>query len=133
MLVVDSQGQVLHAGEELLDWLGGRPVPEPGEDAWTGLPASVVTQRRLVLSVVAWSGTSVWCTERVADRWACVAALRLAVGGGPAVAFLYRDADREIEADEELKRLRLRILTVQEEERRAISQQLHDELGQRMT
>jgi len=133
MLVVDSQGQVLHAGEELLDWLGGRPVPEPGEDAWTGLPASVVTQRRLVLSRVASSGTSVSFTERVADRWACVSAHRLTAGGGPAVAFLYRDADREIEADEELKRLRLRILTVQEEERRAISQQLHDELGQRMT
>lgn len=133
LLVVDSSGHIRHLGDEMADWVGPGAMPGIGDPAWGGSSASVITQRRLVLNRVLASKQSLSFIERIGDRWASVTAHGLELADSPAVAFVYRDINREVNADEELKRLRLRILTVQEEERRAISQQLHDELGQGMT
>ena len=133
LLIVDQFGRVKHAGAELADWTGTGAVPEVGGIAWSGSPARVSTQRMLVLKRVLSSGHALSFVERIGDCWAAVTAHLMELGDGPLVAFTYRDVNRDIDADEELKKLRLRILTVQEQERRGISQQLHDELGQGMT
>lgn len=49
------------------------------------------------------------------------------------IALHVSDVTRQIDAEERLKRMTLQLVTLQEDERRRISQDLHDEIGQSMT
>lgn len=133
MVVVDAAGRIRSIGDEFADWADAGTLPDIGDVAWASSSATVITQRQLVLNRVLSSKQSLSFIEKIGHRWASVTAYGCDLAEKRTVAFVYRDIDREVNADDELKRLRLRILTVQEEERRAISQQLHDELGQGMT
>jgi signal transduction histidine kinase len=110
-VVVDPEGAVEYTSARFAEWPGALP-----------------RLRAIVVSIA--DDDPLEFVEQLWERWARVTVRRLASGG---FLVLVRDIDAEVRAREEVKRLRLRVLTVQEDERRAISQNLHDELGQGMT
>jgi signal transduction histidine kinase len=134
VVVVDRHGAVVDANERFRTWPGGPHIEEGSGSLWAAVAPERVSQRKIVLANVLATGRPTCFVDHVAGRWA-----RISVQPVPGsqtidrVAFVYRDVDAQVRAEEEVKRLRLRVLTVQEEERRAISQNLHDELGQSMT
>lgn len=135
VVIVSRDGVVLHVNEHFQDWLGEGPIEvRPGSSIWSAVAPERVSQRKIVLAHVLASGESSRFVDQIRGRWTQV--LMHPVSTEPQdqqVAFIYRDIDDQVRAEEEVKRLRLRVLTIQEEERRAISQNLHDELGQGMT
>lgn len=135
VLVVDLDGIVLSAAGRFSGWPDGSAEHLPGTSLWSAVNTERVNQRRIVLSQVASTAEPVCFVDQLHGRW--VRTTVIPVGGGASeiqkVAFLHRDIDAHVCAVEELKRLRLRALTMQEDERRAISQNLHDELGQGVT
>ena len=49
------------------------------------------------------------------------------------ILYYSRDVSGQVKAEENLKKITMRLVTIQEDERRRISQDLHDDIGQRMT
>jgi two-component system sensor histidine kinase UhpB len=89
----------------------------------------------MVFHEVVMLGRPVSFIEKDEDRW--IEMLIHPINGDNSaleeVAFQARDVTAQIEAEEALKRISLQLITVQEDERRRISQDLHDEIGQQMT
>lgn len=134
VVVVDADGAVVAANDDFREWPGARLDDQLGGSLWSSVAPARVSQRKIVLASVLSTRRPTSFVDQVAGRWARVTVLPVSGESEPErVAFIYRDIDAQVRAEEELKRLRLRVLTVQEEERRAISQNLHDELGQNMT
>ncbi|GAA0991026.1 sensor histidine kinase [Subtercola frigoramans] len=134
VVIVDSSGQVLEVNDHFRIWPGHAAVPGASADFWSSEAAAPLVQRRFLLANVATAGGVTRLVERVSGRWARISIHRIEPENRESpLAVVYRDIDSVVSAEEELKRLRLKILTIQEDERRAISQNLHDELGQGMT
>lgn len=121
VLVVDHDGVVVDASGDV----------EAGSSLFDLIPRAHESQRKAVIARVLDTGSPLRFTDRIDGRWTEVIACPAAVG--ERVIFVHRDIDARIRDEEELKRLRLRVLTIQEEERRVIAQDLHDEVGQGMT
>ncbi len=91
--------------------------------------------RRTLIRRVAATGEAVRFTERQGDRWDDV---RIEPVWGPdgtllGIATFAHDVTPRIQAEEKLKLLSLQLPTLQEDERRRIAQDLHDDIGQGMT
>lgn len=91
--------------------------------------------RRTLIRRVAATGEPVRFTERQGDRWEDVRIepVRTPQGALIAIATYTRDVTPQIQAEEKLKLLSLQLPTLQEDERRRIAQDLHDDIGQGMT
>jgi len=115
----ELQGNLLYANQSALEELGG------GESA----------HRRTLIRRVATTGAPIRFSERRGEFWEEVLIKPLcAVDGAPAVIATYtRDITPQILAEERLKLLSLQLPTLQEDERRRIAQDLHDDIGQGMT
>lgn len=90
--------------------------------------------RRVVNQVVR-SGEGVRFTTRRGDGWGWVEIYPVAGDHGTVdyIATFAHDITLQIRAEEKLKVAALQVLTIQEEERRRIAQDLHDDIGQSMT
>lgn len=110
--VVDASGSVRYASAAFTSW--PRKVPSRISAVLTSLTG----------------GESLTFVEKLDERWS-----RVSIWPMESDDYLvhFKDEDDLVRAQEEVKRLRLRVVTVQEDERREISQNLHDELGQGMT
>ncbi|HRF48300.1 MAG TPA: histidine kinase [Anaerolineales bacterium] len=91
--------------------------------------------RRTLIRRVATTGTPIRFTERHGDCWEEVWIKPvIATDGDPAgIATYTREISAQIRAEERLKLLSLQLPTLQEDERRRIAQDLHDDIGQGMT
>lgn len=133
-LVVDRDGVIIQVSESFWPWPTNLAPAAAGASMWTAVAPERMSQRKFVLAEVLSTGRAARFVDRVHGRWAQVSVSPLLNGSKEAhVRFVYRDIDVQVRTEEELKRLRLRVLTIQEDERRTISQNLHDELGQGMT
>jgi signal transduction histidine kinase len=111
-VVVDLGGTIRHASLAFAHW--PRKVPLRISAVLMSLPVDDRLQ----------------FVEHLDGRWSRVSIWPL---DSDAYVVHFKDEHSLVRAEEEVKRLRLRVVTVQEDERREISQNLHDELGQGMT
>ncbi len=94
-----------------------------------------MAHRKTVVNKVIGSGQPVQFTDRHEDHWTevLIYPVRSADGDTKSVATFTHDITKQIRAEERLKLAALQLLTIQEEERRRIAQDLHDDIGQSMT
>lgn len=106
-----------------------------GASIWNLYPPSQAAHRRTVVNKAVKSGEPIQYTERSGDQWVEVLICPLVENNGKIlnVVTYIHDITRLIRAEERLKMVSLQLLTNQEDERRRIAQDLHDDIGQSMT
>lgn len=132
--LVRPDGTLVFANETVTRWYGQPLAALQGTSVWEIFPPEKRIHRKIILHRVIETGTPIRFIDRFEDRW--IELLFHPLGAREQieyVAIYARDITRQIEAEENLKRLALQIITIQEDERRRISQDLHDDIGQSMT
>lgn len=106
-----------------------------GSNIWNLYPPSKTAHRKTVVNKATNSGFPVQFTDRFEDQWVDVLICPLPGPDGKieAVATYTQDITRQVQAEERLKLVSLQLFTNQEDERRRIAQDLHDDIGQGMT
>jgi len=134
LVLADREGHVLFVNQAAARHLG-KPAPELlSASVWHLWPEPQRLHMKLIFDKAARTGTEVSFVERTGDSWSefHFYPLRSAAGQVEVVAVQSRDVSRRIAAEEKLKRVVLQLVSVQEDERRRIAQDLHDDIGQRM-
>ena len=131
IIVFDAAGVILDVNEAAARRQGKSADELLGTSLWSLYPTGQSAQRKAVVNKVLSSGRPIQFTEQHGERWDEV--LISPLGSAPGAAIFTRDVTRQIHAEERLKLASLQLLTIQEDERRRIAQDLHDDLGQAMT
>jgi PAS domain S-box-containing protein len=131
----DRNGTVLYANAAAAErrrrpaeQIIGKPIGEllsPGQAA----------HRRMLAAQALHTGQALQFTDHQGDQWEAVqiCPVRGQDGGIAGLVTFTRDSTRQVRAEEQLKLATLQLVTSQEEQRRRIAQDLHDDLGQDMT
>jgi PAS domain S-box-containing protein len=106
-----------------------------GENIWNLYPSGQAAHRKTVVNKAMNSGKSIQFTDRCEEQWIDVLISPLIGSDGKigSIVMYSHDITRQIRAEERLKLVSLQLLTNQEDERRRIAQDLHDDIGQSMT
>lgn len=106
-----------------------------GTTLWDFYPPARASHHRVVLNEAFSVGSAVAFIEEDAGQWQeyFFLPLRNQDGSGEVAVLHIRDVSQQVSTEGALKRAILRLATVEEDERRRISQDLHDDIGQRMT
>jgi PAS domain S-box-containing protein len=132
--VVDAEGTIVYLNAALTRRLGVEPDDLIGTSIWDIYPPGKASHRKLLLKRVVESGAPIQFIDRQGDGWAEITIHRLAgERGGAQMMIATRDITRSIQTEERLKLVTLQFITSQEDERRRIAQDLHDDIGQSMT
>ncbi len=101
---------------------------------WECAPSDKVAHWRIILKQVIETGLPISFVDRDNETWNKM--LFYPIHGETSVEMIalhVSDITQQINAEERLKRMTLQLVTLQEDERRRISQDLHDDIGQSMT
>jgi PAS domain S-box-containing protein len=106
-----------------------------GINIWSLYPEGQASHRKTVVNKAVISGTPIQFTERWEKQWVDVLICPIVGidGKTECIVTFMQDITRQIRAEERLKLASLQLLTNQEDERRRIAQDLHDDIGQSMT
>jgi PAS domain S-box-containing protein len=131
----DRHGTVLYANAAAAERRGQPAAALIGKAIWELLPAGQVTHRRMLAAQTLHTGQPLQFTDRQGDQWEAVqiCPVRGRDGAIAGLVTFTRDGTRQVRAEEQLKLVTLQLVTSQEEQRRRIAQDLHDDLGQDMT
>src|SRR5512138_4031218 len=114
----------------------GKPARELlGFSIWNLYPSSEAAHRKTIVNQAIHTGMPVQFTDQREEQWVNVLIFPLPGPSGKVeqIAIYTQDITRQIHAEERLKLVSLQLLTDQEDERRRIAQDLHDDIGQGMT
>jgi PAS domain S-box-containing protein len=106
-----------------------------GVSLWSLYPASQSAHRKTIVNQATHTGLPVQFTDQWEKQWVNVSICPIAGSSGKIekMAIYTQDITRQINAEERLKLVSLQLFTNQEDERRRIAQDLHDDVGQSMT
>jgi PAS domain S-box-containing protein len=131
----DLEGTILYVNQAAARWHTKSVAELSGNSVWNLYSQGQVTHRKTVVNKAINSGLPVQFTDRCGDQWIDV--LICPVMGEDSkvesVVTYTHDITKQILAEERLKLVSLQALTNQEDERRRIAQDLHDDLGQSLT
>jgi PAS domain S-box-containing protein len=131
----DLDGTILYVNKAATQRHGKSAGELTGTSIWKLYPASQAAHRKTVMNKATNSGFPVQFTDRWDDHW--VEVLICPIFGLSSkveeVVTYTHDVTRQIRAEERLKLVSLQLFTNQEDERRRIAQDLHDDIGQSMT
>lgn len=117
-------------------WRYAKPENEIlGANIWSLYPPRQAAHRKTIVNKAVNSGTPIQFTDQCEEQWVevLICPIHEANGKIESVATYTHDITRQIRAEERLKLVSLQLLTNQEDERRRIAQDLHDDIGQSMT
>jgi len=106
-----------------------------GTDISSLYPPEQVAHRKTLANKAVTTGLTLTFTAQRGEHWdeVLIHPIRAESGQIEHFASYTRDITRQIHAEERLKLATLQLLTDQEDERRRVAQDLHDDLGQRLT
>jgi signal transduction histidine kinase len=99
------------------------------------MPAGQAAHRRMLAAQALHTGQRLQFTDRQGEQWEAVhlCPVRGRDGEVAGLVTFARDSTQQVRAEEQLKLATLQLVTSQEEQRRRIAQDLHDDIGQDMT
>jgi two-component system sensor histidine kinase UhpB len=135
VILVDRQGVILWVNKKTAKYFNKPSETLIGVCVWDIYPTQKINHHKILFHEVVTLGRPISFTDEVEDRWIQMLIRPINDDNGEleAVAFQARDITAQIEAEESLKHVSLQLITVQEDERHRIAQDLHDEIGQQMT
>jgi PAS domain S-box-containing protein len=106
-----------------------------GVNIWSLYPAPQAAHRKTIIHQAINTGLPVQFTDQWDAQWVNVLICPIAGSSGETeqIVIYTQDITRQINAEERLKLVSLQLFTNQEDERRRIAQDLHDDIGQSMT
>lgn len=133
--LVDSKGLVLFANET-----ASQEYAKPDNEiintlVWELYSDTNISHFQILFTQVVETGEPISVTHKIKDHWkrTLIYPIRGKELPVEVVAICSRDITLQVNAEEQLKRVLLELITAQENERHRISQDLHDDVGQRMT
>jgi PAS domain S-box-containing protein len=134
LTVVDRAGKIILLNESASRRFGKSAAALVGTSLWESYPVDKQEHQSTLLNEVLATGQPVSFIDQSQGRWEETLLLPLIPKDDhvEAVVLHTRDVSRMISAEETSKRAVLRLTTIQEDERRRIAQDLHDDIGQRM-
>jgi PAS domain S-box-containing protein len=135
VILVDSHGAILWANNNTAKHLNKSLEALIGICIWDIYPIQKTNHHKILFHEVTMLGRPISFVDKIEDRWIEMLIHPINDDNGELEEVVYqaRDITAQIEAEEALKRISLQLVTVQEDERRRIAQDLHDEIGQQMT
>jgi signal transduction histidine kinase len=133
--LVDRNGNILLINETAAAQFA-RPVETlTGASIWNFYPPARLNYFKVLINQVMQTGQPISLNTQHEGGWSrtLIQPVDGETGQVDKVAICNWDITAQIEAEERYKRVALELITAQEDERRRISQDLHDEIGQRMT
>jgi PAS domain S-box-containing protein len=106
-----------------------------GTSIWGLVPPGKIDHRKIILNRVVGTSLPVRFVDMQGDQWneILVSPVCGREGKVEEIFTCTHDITRQVRTEERLKLMTLQLLTIQEDERRRISQDLHDDIGQSMT
>ena len=131
----DPGGTILYVNKTAAQWHGKPAGQLVGTNIWSLYPSSQVTHRKTIVNKAINSDLPIQFTDQINEQWfnILIYPLHETSGGTERIITFTHDVTQQIRAEERLKLTNLRLFTYQEDERRKIAQDLHDDLGQSMT
>ncbi len=132
--LVTLDGTIVFANETTCRRYGKSLDNLIGTSIWDCIPSDKVAHWRTILKQVIETEQPISFVDRDNETWRKM--LFYPIHGGTSaqmIALYASDITAQIDAEERLKRMTLQLVTLQEDERRRISQDLHDDIGQSMT
>ena len=135
VISVSLQGIILWVNRAVSQWLDKPIEALINVSIWDVYPPQNVNHYKILFNEVVKTNRSLNFIDKFEDRWIemLIHPISSDMGELEEVVFQARDVTTQIDAQEALKRISLQLITVQEDERRRIAQDLHDEIGQEMT
>ncbi len=135
VILVNIQGIILWANKSALKKLDKPIKALTNTSIWDVYSPQKVNHHKILFNRVAKTGRSLSFIDNSQGRWVEIQIYPVKnIDDQPGdIVFQERDITPQIEAEEMVKRLSVQLISVQEDERRRISQDLHDEIGQQMT
>ncbi len=135
LVIIDLDGKVLYANQMAFALLVVSQDALVTTNLWDHYPQGKASHHKTIVSQVTRTGHPIRLTDQIGDRWDQVLFQPLLDLQGQVthIVICHREITAQISAEEQLKRAKLQLITLQEDERRRISQDLHDDIGQTLT
>lgn len=131
----DLEGKILFLNQAAIERYNLDKDVLAGLAIWDLLASTSSTHLKTIMRQVITQNSMIEFTEPLDNRWWSVKVFPIPSVSGriERIATFSCEITKRIQAEEKLKLVSLQLLTNQEEERRRIAQDLHDDLGQSMT
>jgi two-component system sensor histidine kinase UhpB len=135
MGLIDLDGAIVYINGAWCRRLGKAAEELIGTSIWGLIPPGKVDHRKIILNRVMGMGLPLRFVDKQGEQWneVLVSPIRGREGKVKEILICTRDITSQIRTEERLKLMTLQLLTIQEDERRRIAQDLHDDIGQSMT
>ena len=133
--VFDLEGTILYINNAAALRYGKSANELIGNNIWSLYSLPQAAHRKTIVNQALRTGLPVQFTDRWGEKWMEVRIHPVCGSDGKVeeIVTYTHDITRQISAEERLKLVSLQLLTDQEDERRRIAQDLHDDIGQSMT
>jgi PAS domain S-box-containing protein len=133
--LIDLDGTIVYINAAWCRRLGKSAAALIGTSIWDVYPPAKIDHRKIILNKVISTGLPLRFVDKQGDQWNEVITSPICRPEGRVEEILIcnREVTQHVRTEERLKLMTLQLVTIQEDERRRIAQDLHDDIGQNMT